>query len=99
LRMSVSQMDVPTRKSYMMAVVDPDERTATAGITNTARTVAAAFAPVLTGAAFSVAALGIPFFVAGGLKIVYDSLIFATFKDVRPPEEQARLRRARGEAT
>jgi MFS family permease len=88
LRMSVSQMDVPTRKSYTMAVVEPDERTATAGITNTARTVASAFAPILTGAAFSVAALGLPFFVAGGLKIVYDSLIFLTFKDVRPPEEK-----------
>jgi hypothetical protein len=98
MRMSISQMDVPTRKSYMMAVVDPDERTATAGITNTARTVAAAFAPILTGAAFGVAALGIPFFVAGGLKIVYDTLIFATFKDVRPPEEQARLDQARGRA-
>ena len=64
-----------------------DERTATAGITNTVRTVASAFAPILTGAAFGAAALGVPFFVAGGLKIVYDVLIFQTFKDVRPPEE------------
>jgi len=92
LRMSVSQMDVPTRKSYTMAVVDPDERTATAGITNTVRTAAAAFAPLLSGAAFSVAALGIPFFVAGAVKIAYDGLIYATFKDVRPPEEEARYR-------
>ena len=92
LRMSLSQMDVPTRKSYTMAVVDADERTATAGITNTARTVASAFAPILTGAAFSVAALGVPFFVAGGLKIAYDSLIFLIFKDVRPPEEQTHRR-------
>jgi MFS family permease len=90
LRMSVSQMDVPTRKSYTMAVVDADERTATAGITNTVRTAAAAFAPVLSGAAFSVAALGIPFFAAAAVKIVYDGLIYATFKDVRPPEEEAR---------
>jgi len=90
LRMSVSQMDVPTRKSYTMAVVDPDERTATAGITNTVRTAAAALAPVLSGAAFSVAALGIPFFAAGLVKCVYDGLIYATFKDVRPPEEEAR---------
>jgi len=92
LRMSLSQMDVPTRKSYTMAVVDADERTATAGITNTARTVASAFAPILTGAAFSVAALGVPFFVAGGLKIAYDSLIFLIFKDVRPPEEETHRR-------
>jgi MFS family permease len=91
LRMSLSQMDVPTRKSYTMAVVDPDERTATAGITNTARTVAATVAPVLTGAAFNVAALGLPFFIAGALKCAYDGLIFLTFKDVRPPEEEARL--------
>jgi MFS family permease len=90
LRMSVSQMDVPTRKSYTMAVVDPDERTATAGITNTVRTAAAALAPVLSGAAFSVAALGLPFFVAGAVKIAYDGLVYATFKDVRPPEEEAR---------
>jgi MFS family permease len=90
LRMSVSQMDVPTRKSYLMAVVDPDERTATAGITNTVRTAAAAFAPVLSGAAFSVAAFGLPFFVGGAVKIAYDALIYATFKDVRPPEEAAR---------
>ncbi len=93
MRMSLSQMDVPTRKSYTMAVVDADERTATAGITNTARTVASAFAPILTGAAFSVAALGVPFFVAGGLKIAYDSLIYLTFKDVRPPEEEEEERR------
>jgi len=93
MRMSLSQMDVPTRKSYTMAVVDADERTATAGITNTARTIASAFAPILTGAAFSVAALGVPFFVAGGLKIAYDSLIYLTFKDVRPPEEEEEERR------
>jgi MFS family permease len=94
MRMSLSQMDVPTRKSYTMAVVDPDERTATAGITNTARTVAAACAPILTGAAFSVAALGVPFLAAGGLKVAYDTLIFLMFKDVWPPEEEA-LRRSR----
>ena len=93
MRMSLSQMDVPTRKSYTMAVVDADERTATAGITNTARTIASAFAPILTGAAFSVAALGVPFFAAGGLKIAYDSLIYLTFKDVRPPEEEEEERR------
>jgi MFS family permease len=90
LRMSVSQMDVPTRKSYTMAVVDADERTATAGITNTVRTAAAAFAPLVTGAAFTVAALGVPFFASGAIKIVYDVLVYATFKDVRPPEEEER---------
>ena len=87
-RMSVSQMDVPTRQSYTMAVVDPDERTATAGLTNVARSAASAVSPVLAGWAIGAAALGVPFFVAGGLKIVYDVLIYATFRGVRPPEEQ-----------
>ncbi len=89
-RMSISQMDVPTRQSYTMAVVDPDERTATAGITNVARSAAAAVSPVLTGFAFSVAALGLPFFVAGGLKVAYDVLVYRTFATVRTPEEEAR---------
>src|SRR5207249_676198 len=64
-RMSISQMDVPTRQSYTMAVVDPDERTATAGLTNVARSTASAVAPAVTGWAFSVAALSLPFFAAG----------------------------------
>ena len=86
-RMSISQMDVPTRQSYTMAVVDDDERTATAGITNVARTTASAVSPVLTGYAFSVAALGVPFFLAGGIKVIYDLLVYAAFRNVRPPEE------------
>jgi len=88
-RMSISQMDVPTRKSYTMAVVDPGERTATAGITNVARTLASSASPMLSGLAFSVAALGLPFFIAGGLKIAYDGLIYLTFRKIHPPEEQA----------
>jgi MFS family permease len=92
-RMSVSQMDVPTRKSYTMAVVAPDERTAAAGITNVARTAASAVGPVLSGAAVGLGALGLPFFLAGGLKIAYDGLIYSTFRDVRPPEERSRTAR------
>jgi MFS family permease len=91
-RMSISQMDVPTRQSYTMAVVDPDERTAAAGLTNVARNAASALSPAVTGWAFSVAALGLPFFVAGGLKIVYDLLVFAAFRNVRPPEESSSQR-------
>jgi MFS family permease len=91
-RMSISQMDVPTRQSYTMAIVDPEERTATAGITNVARTTFAAISPLFVGMAFSVGALGLPFFVASGLKIVYDGLIYATFRGVRPPEETSRRR-------
>lgn len=97
-RMSVSQMDVPTRQSYTMAVVDPDERTATAGITNVARSTASAISPAITGFAFSIAALGAPFFIAGGLKILYDLLIYGTFRNVRPPEEEARAGQRRAQA-
>src|SRR5438552_10045524 len=91
-RMSVSQMDVPTRQSYTMAVVDPDERTATAGITNVARTTTSSVAPALAGAAFAAAALSAPFFASGIIKIVYDGLIWITFHNVHPPEETARRR-------
>ena len=87
-RMSISQMDVPTRQSYTMAVVDPDERTAAAGLTNVARSTASAVAPAVTGWAFSVAALSLPFFLAGALKVAYDLLIFASFRELRPPEER-----------
>jgi len=97
LRMSISQMDVPTRQSYTMAVVDPDERTATAGITNVARTTASAVSPTFAGMAFSAAALSLPFFLAAGLKIVYDALVYLTFRNVHPPEEaELRRRRAAG---
>jgi MFS family permease len=89
-RMSISQMDVPTRQSYTMAVVDDDERTAAAGLTNVARSAASALSPTVTGWAFSVAALGLPFFIAGGIKVLYDLLIFASFRGLRPPEEQGR---------
>ena len=89
-RMSVSQMDVPTRQSYTMAVVDPDERTATAGLTNVARTTATAVSPTFAGMAFGAAALGLPFFIAAALKIVYDVTIYFTFRNVHPPEERAR---------
>ena len=84
---AISQMDVPTRQSYTMAVVDPDERTATAGITNVARSAAKAAAPTFAGMAINAAALGLPFFIAGGLKILYDGLIYLNFRNVHPPEE------------
>ncbi|MDE3102627.1 MAG: MFS transporter [Chloroflexota bacterium] len=90
LRTSMSQMDVPTRQSYVMAIVDPDERTATAGITNVARMAGTAVSPTLTGIAFASAALGAPFVVAGALKIAYDLSMWLTFRAVRPPEEAAR---------
>jgi MFS family permease len=81
LRFSISQMDVPTRQSYTMAVVHPDERSAAAGITGVARSIGAALAPLLAGAMFSDQAwISVPFFVAGGLKICYDLLLLRAFK-------------------
>jgi len=90
LRFSISQMDVPTRQSYTVAVVDPDERSAANGVTNIARTTAAALSPGVTGALFSVGGIGlsIPFFLAGGLKLVYDFLLYRSFITVKPPEEK-----------
>ncbi|MEZ4678123.1 MAG: MFS transporter [Caldilineaceae bacterium] len=91
LRFSISQMDVPTRQSYTMAVVDPDERSAAAGVTSIARTVGAAIAPVLTGLLLSnPALLSVPFFIAGGLKIVYDLILYRLFQSEKPPEELVR---------
>ena len=79
LRFSISQMAVPTRQAYTMAVVDPDERSAAAGITGIARSVGASLSPAVAGALFSVF-LGAPFIIAGGLKIVYDMILYRSFK-------------------
>jgi MFS family permease len=89
LRFSISQMDVPTRQSYTMAVVEPDERSAAAGITGIARTTGASFSPVVTGPLLANAALiNLPFFLSGGLKIIYDLLLYRNFKTIKPPEEK-----------
>jgi MFS family permease len=88
LRFSISQMDVPTRQSYTMAIVEPHERSAAAGITGVARTAGAALAPFFAGLCFARPALiNVPFFLAGGLKIVYDLLLYRAFVRHRPPEE------------
>jgi MFS family permease len=89
LRFSISQMDVPTRQSYTMAMVAPEERAAAAGVTGIARTVGAALAPIAAGPLFAVPALAsIPFLVSGALKIVYDLALFATFRGVKLPDER-----------
>ncbi len=89
LRFSISQMDVPTRQSYTMAVVAPDERSAASGVTAIARSVGASLSPSLTGILFSIPALfNAPLFLAGGLKIIYDLLLFREFRSVKPPEEK-----------
>ena len=89
LRFSISQMDVPTRQSYVMAVVTPEERSSAAGVTGIARTMGASISPIFTGLMLSNPALAsFPFLIAGGLKIVYDLIIWRSFSRVKPPEEQ-----------
>jgi len=88
LRFSISQMDVPTRQSYTIAVVRPDERSAASGVTGVARSVGASVSPLLAAVLVgSPALMSIPFFLAGGLKIVYDVLLYRAFVTVRPEEE------------
>ncbi len=88
LRFSISQMDVPTRQSYTMAVVSAGERSAAAGITGVARTTGAAISPLFVGFMFARPSLiSLPFYIAGTLKIVYDVLLYREFVSVRPPEE------------
>ena len=90
LRFSITQMDVPTRQAYTMALVTPGERSAAAGVTGIARTVGAALAPLLASPLYASAALAsVPFFVAGGLKIAYDLLVWRTFRKVELPDERA----------
>jgi MFS family permease len=90
IRFSISQMDVPTRQSYVMAVVRPDERSAAAGVTGVARTLGAAVSPFFAGLLFARPSLiNVPFFLAGTLKMLYDLLLYREFKAVRPPEERA----------
>jgi MFS family permease len=89
-RFSISQMDVPTRQSYTMAVVDPDERSAAAGVTGIARSTGAALSGNIAAPLIATPALAaLPFFVAGGLKIVYDLTLWALFR-ARPTPEEAR---------
>ncbi len=86
-RHMLSQMDVPTRQAYTMALVAPEERPAAAGLTGSARALAQALAPIVSGATMGIAASGAPFFLSGGLKIVYDLALFFRFRSVALPDE------------
>jgi MFS family permease len=87
LRFTISQMDVPTRQSYVMAVVPPHERSAAAGITGVARTIGAALAPLAATPLVATASLAaLPFFIAGGLKIVYDLALLVSLRRVKLEE-------------
>lgn len=90
VRFSISQMDVPTRQSYLMAVVHKDERSAAAGIAGVARTTGASISPLFVGFMFArVSWINVPFFLAGTLKILYDLLLYKEFVAIRPVEERS----------
>jgi predicted MFS family arabinose efflux permease len=89
-RESLVEMDVPTRQSYVMAIVPPHRRTYASGITNLTRTVGWAIGPPIAGVIMQYVALAAPLFIGGGLKIVYDIVLYRSFRHLRPPEE-ARL--------
>jgi MFS family permease len=88
VRAALSQMDVPTRSSYVMAIVAPDERPAAASVTSVPRSLASAASPFLAGWMLTTSSFGWPLIAAGGLKIVYDLLLLAFFRQVKPPEER-----------
>ncbi len=88
LRSALSQMDVPTRSSYVMAVVTPPERAAAASVTSVPRGLAAAASPALAGALFAAGLSAWPFIICGGLKIAYDLLLLWNFRHIKPPEER-----------
>ena len=88
VRECLVEMDVPTRQSYVMAVVGPGERTIAAGVTNLTRLVAWTVAPGFAGAAMKSLALGFPLVVGGGMKILYDLMLFLSFRNIHPPEER-----------
>ena len=87
VRMALSQMDVPARQSYVMAVVPPEERAAAASVTNVPRSLASAASPLLAGAMLSATTFGWPLVTGGGLKAIYDLLLLRQFGAIRPEEE------------
>ncbi len=87
LRSVLSQLDVPARQSYVMAVVPPEERSAAASVTNVPRSLASALGPLLAGWLLAESDFGWPLVIAGALKATYDVLLLIMFRNVRPPEE------------
>lgn len=89
LRSALSQMDVPTRTSYVMAVVTPPERTAAASVTAVPRSLASSVSPLFAGTLLASPFSGLPLVFCGGLKIIYDLALLVAFRHVKPPEEIA----------
>jgi predicted MFS family arabinose efflux permease len=87
VRALLSNMDVPARTSYVMAIVTPAERAAAAGVTNVPRSLASAFSPAIAGLLFSLSPFAWPLVIGGSLKAAYDLLLLWRFQQVRPPEE------------
>ncbi len=87
-RQTLSQMDVPTRQSYMLAIIEPEERNAATSITNVSRTAASVAPPSISGHLIGTAVLAAPFVLAGVFKIVYDVAIYLSFRKIKPPEER-----------
>jgi hypothetical protein len=87
VRAALSQMDVPTRSSYVMAVVTPPERPAAASVTAVPRSLASSLSPALSGALLTTSFLGLPLILCGTLKIVYDIALLFSFRHIKPPEE------------
>src|SRR5436190_4366668 len=89
-RFALSQMDVPTRQAYVLAMVEPDERVAAAAYTNTARYAVRPLGPVAAGALMQHVALAAPFVAAGALKVLYDAALYSLFRRVDPTESPSR---------
>ena len=87
-RQAISQMDVPTRQSYTVGIVAPEERTTAAGVTAISRNVSQGTSPSLAGYAQHAVSLSTPFFIGGTLKIVYDVAVYFNFRKIKPPEER-----------
>ena len=87
-RESLVEMDVPTRQSYVMAIVPPHRRTYASGITNFTRTIGWAIGPPIAGLIMQNVVLAAPLFIGGGMKIIYDIVLYRSFRHLRPPEEQ-----------
>ncbi len=88
MRHALSQMDVPTRASYIVAVVDQDERTAATGLTSLVRSLSHGLGPLLSGFGLQFAGFGFPFFIGGGLKVVYDLALYGSFRKLVPTGEK-----------
>ena len=91
VRSALSQMDVPTRTSYVMAVVTPPERTAAASVTAVPRSLASSISPAFAGMLLTLPFAGLPLVFCGSLKIVYDLALLYSFRHIKPPEEKARF--------